>query len=552
MRVETLPRLSRARFYGSWIASGPIVLILAQVVLSQDGAGPNPAKPDGAAEAAVDCDVLLKGGLILDGSGAEGTLGDVAIRDERIVAVGDFQLGRAGRTIDCRGLVVAPGFIDLHSHSDGPIVKPATRGNVNFVTQGCTTVVTGNCGGGPINVDQYFEQLDESGAGTNIIHLLPQGALRNAVLGRENREPTPAELTRMCELADKAMQDGAWGMSTGLIYVPSSYAKTDEIIEIAKVVSRHGGVYASHIRGEGLELLDAISEAIAIGREANLPVHVSHFKASGRDAWGTIRAAAELIEQARREGQTVTADQYPYIASSTSLEATLIPTWASAGGRSELHRRLRDEAEGKRIRETIAKRLALNERIVISAFDARRDFVGRELREIASAENRDVVELVVEMHLQGSPRCVKFGMSEEDVRFAMQLPWVATASDGSAMVPSSDRPHPRSFGTFTRKLGMYAREEGVISLAHAVRSGSGLPADILKLQDRGYVRPGVWADVIVFDPQTVSDRATFDDPFQYSEGMRWVFVNGVPAIHEGTPTGALAGRALRHVPEATK
>jgi N-acyl-D-aspartate/D-glutamate deacylase len=341
------------------------------------------------------------------------------------------------------------------------------------------------------------------------------------------------------------MEEGAWGMSSGLIYVPSSYARTDELVEIASIVAQHGGFYASHIRGEGTDLLDAVTEAIAIGREAKLPVHISHFKASGSNVWGTLHVAAELIEKARQAGQVVTADQYPYIASSTSLEATLIPTWARAGGKEALQKRLRDKEDGARIREAIAERLKLGDRIMISTFPPRPEYVGRELREIARDEDRDVVDLVVEMELAGSPRCVKFGMSEEDVRYAMQLPWVATASDGSAMIPSADKPHPRSFGTFTRKLGVYVRDEKVITLAHAVRSGSGLPADILGLADRGYLRAGWAADVVVFDPEGVRDRATFEDPFQYSEGVRWVFVNGVPAVHDGSPTGALAGRALR-------
>lgn len=512
-------------------------LVVALAALSATGQG---------AGAPVDCDVLLKGGSILDGTGDEGVIGDLAIKDEKILAVGTFAVGRAGRTINCERLVVAPGFIDLHSHSDGPIVRPATRANVNFLTQGCTTAVTGNCGSGPVAVAGFFEKVDVAGAGTNIIHLLPQGALREEVLGRANRPPTDEELARMRELAEKAMADGAWGMSTGLIYVPSSYAKTDEITEIAKVIARHGGIYASHIRGEGNELLAAVAEAIAIGREAGLPAHISHFKANGRGNWGTLRAAAALVEEARKSGQVVTADQYPYTASSTSLEATLIPTWASEGGREELRRRLRDEADGKRIREAIAKELASGDKIVISSFPARPEYVGREVRDIAADEGRDVVDLVMEMETEGAPRCVKFGMSEEDVRFAMALPWVATASDGSANIASADRPHPRSFGTFTRKLGRYARDERTISLPHAVRSASGLPADILRLTDRGYLRPGYAADVMVFDPATVRDRATYDEPFRYSEGVRWVFVNGTPAVDDGVPTGALAGRALRH------
>ncbi|MBA3316359.1 MAG: D-aminoacylase [Planctomycetota bacterium] len=526
----------RSLFVWLVVATGPASLI------AQDGAAP---------PAGIECDVLLKGGSILDGMGGDAVVGDVAIQNDRIVAVGAFEVARAGRTIDCTGLVVAPGFIDLHSHSDGAITEPNTRSNANYITQGCTTVVTGNCGSGPVDVAKYFEDVNSAGTGTNVIHLLPQGSLREKVMGKANRPPTAEELTEMKSLAEKAMNDGAIGMSTGLIYVPSSYAKTDELVEIAKVVAQHGGLYASHIRGEGNELLGSVDEAISIGRDAGLPVHISHFKATGKNNWGTLRAAADLIERARKAGEPVTADQYPYVASSTSLEATLIPTWASEGGRDELRRRLKDEKDLPRLRKAIADELAIGDLIMISSHSARPQYVGREVRQIATDENRDVVDLVVEMHLEGAPRCVKFGMSEDDVQYAMALPWVATASDGGATIASADRPHPRNFGTFPRKIGHYARDRKAVTLAHAVRSATGLPADILRLTDRGYVRPGYVADIAVFDPETVRDRATYEQPYQYSEGMRWVFVNGVPAIHDGTVTGALAGKAIKR-PAAIK
>lgn len=497
----------------------------------------------------ITADVLLKGGTIHDGSGADPVVGDVAIRDGRIVALGTFGVASAEQTIDCSGLVVAPGFIDLHNHSDSQIVDRATRANVNFLMQGCTTVVTGNCGAGPVDVAGYFEKIDKEGAGTHVIHLLPHGSLRDHVLGSADKAPAPEDLQKMKDLAEKAMRDGAWGMSTGLIYVPGTYSKTEELIEIARVVAAHQGLYASHIRNEGLELLASVDEALRIGREAKLAVHISHFKSSGPEAWGLVRRAAEQIEKARGEGQVVTADQYPYIASSTSLEAMVIPTWARSGGQKELVKRLDDVEQGPRIRESILKDLAARGDVApirIARYKPKPQWVGMSLTEIAAAENREALDVVLEITRNGGAGCVSFGMNEDDVRHIMQIPWVATASDGRAYLPNADKPHPRNYGTFSRKIGYYALAENVLPLAAAIRSCSGLPADILQLTDRGYVKAGLVADLCVFDAQTFRDAATFPDPHRYSTGLKYVYVAGQPAVFEGVPTGALAGKALRH------
>lgn len=500
-----------------------------------------------AADEPVKTDLLLKGGTIYDGSGEEPVVGDVAIAKGRIVGIGTFKTSSVDLTIDCTGLVIAPGFIDLHNHSDSQVVDPLTRGNVNFLMQGCTTVITGNCGSGPVNAGEYHRKINAAGSGTNVAHLLPQGSLRDAVMGTANRAATPEELARMRELAEAAMKDGVWGMSTGLIYVPSSYADTAEIVSIAQVVADNGGFYASHIRGEGVNLLASVGEALKIGREAGLPVHVSHFKASGRDAWGLIRQAVGQIEAARKQGQKVTADQYPYIASSTSLEATLIPPWARAGGQAELFKRLDDEATGKRIRDEMQRSIELaddGKRIVLARYAPKQAWVGKNLQEIATGENQTPLEVALTVTRGGGAAVVNFNMDEDDVRFAMRLPWVATASDGRAYVPNADRPHPRSYGTFSRKIGLYSVEENVLPLAQAIRSASGLPADIMGLPERGYLKAGYFADIAVFDPKTFRDEATFADPHRYSRGLRYVFVNGTPAVYLGQPTGALAGKAL--------
>jgi len=516
-----------------------IAIALGLILLNSTAAVP--AEP-------VDADLVLRGGTLHDGNGSDAVVGDIAVKGDRIIAIGTFTTGKIGLEVDCRGLIVAPGFIDLHNHSDAQIIDRHTRGNVNFLMQGCTTVVTGNCGAGPIDVADYYQKIDAAGAGTNVAHLLPQGNLRETVVGSAQREATPEEISKMQELARRAMRDGAWGMSTGLIYVPSSFASTAELVQIAEVVGAEGGLYASHIRNEGIELLAAINEALDIGRQGKLPVHISHFKASGRDAWGLVRHAAAVIEEARQAGQVVTADQYPYIASSTSLEAIVIPEWARAGGSKELIARLDKPETATRLRDLISENLRKaddGQRLRIARYSPKPDWAGKSIAEIAKAVGAMPVDVVIEITRAGGAAIVNFSMSEEDVRFIMTIPWVATASDGRAYLPGGDRPHPRSYGTFSRKIGHYAIREKALGLSAAVRTATGLPADILHLPERGYLRVGHFADLAVFNPAEFGDEATFDAPHRYSRGLAYVFVNGQPAVWNGTPTGTLAGRALK-------
>lgn len=496
----------------------------------------------------VNADLVLAGGRIFDGTRTPGIVGDVAIRGGEIVAVGTFPHGEVDQVIDCQHLVVCPGFIDLHTHSDKPLVAAETRGNVNYLLQGCTTVVTGNCGYGRIDVDAYFQTLEEHGAGTNVIHLLPHGSLREAVLGSENRIATEAEIAQLCQRATEALQHGAWGLSTGLNYVPGAYASRDEIVALAATAGRFQGLYVSHIRSEGRELLDAIDEALEIGRRGQIPVHISHLKSSGKDAWGLVRAAVEQIEKARAAGQTVTADQYPYTASSTSLAAMLVPAAARSGGSDGLAARLTDAEQAAKIREHIVDALKRRggDTIRIAKYRARQAWVGKSLAEIAAAEQRDPADIVLEIVRQGGASAISFGMQEDDVRFVMQKPWVATASDGRAYLPGVDRPHPRYYGTFPRKIGRYAIVDGVITLEAAIHSATGLPAEILGLADRGRIRPGAIADITIFDPAAFRDEATYEDPHRYAAGVRYVLIGGIFAVHRGTPTGALLGKPIRH------
>lgn len=496
----------------------------------------------------VQADLVLRGGMLHDGTGGEPAIGDLAIKDDRIVAVGKFEVAGSPRIVDCVGLIVAPGFIDLHSHSDSGITQEGTRQNANFLMQGCTTVVTGNCGGGPTDVAEYFRKIDENGAGTNILHLLPHGSLRNRVMGDANRPPTPQELEQMKELADKAMQDGACGMATGLIYTPGTFAKTDELVAIAEVVARHGGIYASHIRNEGSQLLESLDEILAIGQQAKLPVHVSHIKVSGRPHWGLAPDAIRKLQDARTKGQRVTADQYPYTASSTSLSATVIP--AELRSWQKLKAALDDVEQGPMVRARIEK--SLEERdggqtVMIASFSPDRSWQGKNIALIAKETNQTPLEVVLDIMRRGGAQIVSFGMQEDEVRLFMREPFVATASDGSTQpLDSPAQPHPRAFGTFPRKIGRYAIEGKFLPLAQAIRSASGLPADILGLADRGYLRSGCYADVVAFNPSTYRDVATYEKPLQWATGVKLLLVNGQIAVENETPTAKLAGRAIRH------
>lgn len=494
-------------------------------------------------------EVVLRGGTIVDGTGAPpARLGDVLLRGGRIEAIGKVELGRNTRVVEVNGLVVAPGFIDLHTHSDSGIVAARTRHNRNYQAQGVTTIVTGNCGGGPIEVGRYLAEIEAAGAGSNVIHLIPHGSVRRAVMGNGETKPTEAALAEMKAIVDKGMREGAWGMSTGLIYLPGRYADTDELIELSRVVAGHGGIYASHIRDEGAGLLRSIDEALAIGRGAGLPVHVSHLKASGRKNWGLAVAACDKIAAARAEGVRVSADQYPYVASSTQLGAMVVPHWARQGTAQEFARIAADPEKGPRLRAEVAEGIEGRNggaAVRIARYAKRPDWVGKDLAAIARAEGRSAVDIVLEIEANGGAAAISFGMSEDDVRHILRRDFVATASDGGAHAPGgADKPHPRAYGTFPRKF-RYALDDKLISLEQAVRSCSGLPAEILGLPDRGVLRAGAVADVVVFDPATFRDQATFDDPTRYAEGVRHLFVNGVAVVADGKPLDALPGRPLR-------
>jgi N-acyl-D-aspartate/D-glutamate deacylase len=497
--------------------------------------------------AASEPSTILRNATIHDGTGQAGYVGHVLIQGEKIVAVGKVGEKKFEKEIDCTGLVVCPGFIDLHTHCDDGLLGKVGKANKNYIMQGCTLVVTGNCGSGPHEVAAYFRKLEAGGIGPNEIHLAPHNSIRSAVMGNVNRAPTAEEQAKMEALVDAAMKDGCFGMATGLIYNPGTYSKTEEIAGLAKVVGKHGGLYASHIRNEGSGLLTAIEEALTIGKEGNCRVHISHIKASGRAAWGTSSAAVALIEKAQKAGQAVTADQYPYIASSTSLKAIVVPTKYREGTQKEYAARLDDPKTGPLIREAVAKDIGNRpEALQIARYSPKPEWQGKNLKQIAEAEKKEPVDIALEIERNGGAGVVNFGMNEEDVRVYMKRPWVATASDGSVQTPGGTVPHPRSYGTFPRKIGRYAIEEGIISLEEAIHSSTGLPASVLKLTDRGTLKPGNFADVVVFDPKTYRDTATFDKPHQYPTGVKYVFVNGKAEVEAGKHIPeVLAGKVIR-------
>jgi N-acyl-D-amino-acid deacylase len=527
-------------------------------------------------------DLKIEGAEVFDGSGRAGARTDVGVTDDTIVAVGDLNREHAGRTVNASGKALAPGFIDMHSHSDWRLWE--NRRAESKIRQGVTTEVVGNCGFSPapvapeflpelqgfaLNVpagmdfswptfDAYLRALDGGGLALNVAHLVGHGALRVAAMGFANRPPTDGELARMRALLAAAMDDGAFGVSTGLIYAPGSYSTTAEIVEVSRAAARARGFYASHMRGEGATLLDAVKEAIAVGRQAEMPVQISHLKAAGRSNWGKVADALALIDAARLEGLDVLADAYPYTASSTSLR-TLLPDWALEGGVEAMLGRLHDSGGRAKLRDAVTttrgESMALRvgwENVMIVGTTKRRDAEGRRLSEIAAARKLDPVDAMFELLTDEGGRAgvILFQMDEGDFRRALAHPAVMVGSDGSSLAPTGPsagtKPHPRSYGTFPRVLGHYARDQRTISLSQAVHKMTGMPAKRLGLADRGVIRVGARADLVVFDPRRVIDVATFDDPHRYPEGVEHVVVNGRFVIKDGEHTGSLPGRVLRH------
>jgi N-acyl-D-amino-acid deacylase len=494
-------------------------------------------------------DLVIYNGTIVDGSGADAYQASIGITDGNIVRIGKIKASQGVNAINSGGKYVVPGFIDMHTHCEN-IRSEKRNAALNYLTQGVTTVVSGNCGGGTYKVQEYFKQLREQGIGVNVVHLVGQGAVRFAVLKNADREPTEDEMEKMRSLVDQAMKEGAVGLSTGLFYAPGNYAKTDEVVGLCEVVKQHGGIYATHIRDEstytiGLEA--SIREAIEIGEKARVPVQISHIKALGKSVCGKAKSVCQIIEEAQSSGVTLYADQYPYNASSTGLVAAVVPRWIQAEGK--LLERLKNLDLLPQIKKEMADNIERRggaDTLVLSSFPKKREWEGKSLEEISSILSKSEVDATIELILLGGPSIISFNQSNEDVEYFMQKPWVMTGSDGAVQVPGDALPHPRSYGTFPRKIRRYVLEKNLLTMEQAIRSASGLPAEMLGFKDRGQIKEGYIADVVVFDPETVTDKATFENPHQYSEGILYVLINGVSVIENGQFTGTLAGSPLIH------
>ena len=532
--------------------------------------------------AAVEFDVLIRGGTLYDGSGGPGRQADVAIRGDRIAGVGDFGKATAKNVVDAKGLAVAPGFINMLSWSTDSLIQDGR--SQSEIRQGVTTEIMGEGESmGPLNeqmkkrrieqqgdikyeikwntLAEYLQYLQARGISCNVASFVGATTIREYAIGLEDKPPTPQQLEQMRELVRKEMEAGALGIGTSLIYPPAFYARTDELIELCKVAAKYKGKYISHMRSEGNRLLEAFDELLRISREAGIPAEVYHIKAAGRQNWGKEDKLLSMIEAAQKQGLKITADMYTYTAGGTGLDASL-PPWTEDGGYEALFKRLRDPATRAKIAAEVKKPsdewenmyLAAGspDKILLVGFKSEKlkPLTGKSLAQVAKMRGKDPVETIMDLISEDESRIdtIYFLMSEENVKKELARPWISFGSDEASQAPEGvflkSNPHPRAYGNFARVLGRYVRDEKVISLSEAVRRLSALPAGNLGLDHRGMIKDGMFADVVVFDPATVADRATFDKPHQYAIGVKHVFVNGVQVLKEGEHTGAKPGRAL--------
>ncbi|QDH79916.1 D-aminoacylase [Echinicola soli] len=494
----------------------------------------------------VEVDVLITGGMVFDGSDSPAERMEVGITDDRISYVGapgEHEIS-SHQTIDIAGLYLAPGFIDPHTHVERELSNPEQKANLRYLRQGVTTVFAGNDGSSSMPIKRKLDEWERDGIGTNAALLVGHGSVRRVVMGMEAKEANPKELKEMEEVVNKSMEEGAFGISTGLFYAPGSFANMEEVIALSKVVAKHNGIYDTHMRDEGsynIGLMNAVRETIDIGEKSGVGVHISHIKCLGTDVWDKSHEVIRLIENARQQGLQVTANQYPYLASRTSLKAALVPRWAEDGGYEKMVERFDNPALQDTlvagITENLRKRGGPESLIFSDAVEETMN--GKSLGEMSKKLKMTLPQATMEiLRKDGGIKVISFNMKESDLERFMQQPWVMTGSDGGAG-------HPRQFGTFSRKMHKYVEEDKVIDLSFMVHSSSGLTAETFGVKERGYVKEGYFADLIAFDPEKVKDKATFEHPYKEAQGMDFVWVNGVLVIDDGKYTGKLAGKALR-------
>jgi N-acyl-D-amino-acid deacylase len=514
-------------------------------------------------QAAAEYDIVITNARIIDGTGNPWFRGEIGIQGGRITKIGHINPKLAGSTgtgpftvtaktiIDAKNQIVAPGFIDVHAHTEDIFSHPSAE---NFVRMGVTSLITGNCGGSTTDVGEFLGRFTQKPLAVNLGTLIGHNSVRSKAMGTDNRAPTPEEQAAMNQLVEKAMKDGAVGLSTGLIYVPGTYAKTEEVVELAKVASRYGGTYASHIRNEEARVVAAINEAINIGEQAGMPVEISHFKISAKSLWGQSPMTIGLVKAARARGLTVTVDQYAYPASSTSLDSRM-PSWVLAGGRAEGRKRLADPTTRAKVFEEM--KTELKERgfkdysyAYVASYRSNPEFNGKNIAEITKQVRGkkkvdDQIEQILEMYDKGGASMVYKSMNEEDVQTIMREPFTMIASDSGVREFGSGVPHPRGYGNNARVLGRYVRELKIVTLEDAIRKMTSLPAQTFNLRDRGQIREGFAADIVIFDETKVGDKATFEQPHQYADGFSTVIVNG-GIVFDGTKmTGVMSGRPMR-------
>lgn len=525
-------------------------------------------------------DLVIAGAEIVDGSGGLPSSGDLGIRDRRIACIGDLRGAKARSVIDAAGLTVAPGFIDVHTHIERNVPQSSGFLAPNFVRQGVTTVITGNCGRSFLEIGKFFRRIDSNGSQVNVASLIGHNTIRSHVMKQRSADPSKAELFELEKLVESAMRDGALGISTGLVYVPGTFAKRDEISRLARIVANGNGIYVSHVRDEGSKGREAIEEAILIGQEAGVPVHISHFKAQGPNEWGSAESRLELVRSANDAGVVVSMDQYPYRASSTGL-AVLLPSWLSEGDLASARRKLSDPATRKRVRNEMLAQLKRNgwknyafARIAYYQFD--QSLVGLNIAEIAQKRASRILsarssivrsafttppathrpdgddelgrqaETVIDLFSNGGAQMVFFDMSEDDVEIIMKNPGVMFGSDSSVREENpAVLPHPRGMGTFPRILGVYAREKSLFTLEEAVRRMTSLPAKTFGLRERGLIKENNWADLVIFDRNRILDTATFEKPFSFPVGVEYVIVNGAIVLDHHQFSKSLPGIAIR-------